>query len=462
MTTAAHMTPLRAASAEKLAAAVGDADDAVDDGATPDAAIAKAARDHGVPVGHVPFLVRAFNTGRAVRQLGAADPWEKAANHPIAAIPAVLSILAAPGESVAKVAAADRDAGADYYSAPPDPGPRYVLPPMVSPAEKRASAYRREEPEPRQPAPRPRDPSLGLVLRAGHQLVKLADELTALTAPQYLAVKAAAEEVAPDAALFAFSYVEAGDPWLRAKGASAARPDPLITTDHPAVAVLRELSAIRAAFPKSAAVSAPDGCAPVTIMGTAVEGWYERRPLDPLFGLPVPEKTAAAPRTPTRAPTVFDPPQPSAPSPVSEGVAKRAGFGAGFGSVFNAGMSKLRSHPMVGEALANSWKPRDPSEVSATGLNAGLAGVDEHAAIQSILADPRFIKADPQTLVQTYRDLSSLAPRAMQNPAVASDFLTRKIQTGPLGYHDLEALTRLEKNLADVQRHARPDPDDGD
>jgi hypothetical protein len=106
-------------------------------------------------------------------------------------------------------------------------------------------------------------------------------------------------------------------------------------------------------------------------------------------------------------------------------------------------------------------RAKDPVATAPGDLSDTLARVDEHAAIQSILADPRFVKADPHTLVQAYRNLSNVAPTAMQNPDIAADYLTRRIQTGPLGYHDLEALTRIEKNMADYHRR-RPEVDDED
>lgn len=458
-----HRTPLRAASAEKLAAAVEDADEAVDGGTPPAAALAKAARDHAVPVGHVPFLVRAFNTGRAVRQLGAGDPWEKAADHPVATVDAVRAVLEDPG---AVKAAAAEDRTADYFAPPPDARPRYHLPSLLTAEEKRASVSPREELAPRPPEPAPPDTTVKMALEAGHLLVGLAEAVRTLLPRQYLAVKRAAAEVAPEAAAFAFDFVEVGDPWLRAKGASTERIDSAVTTAHPAVVIVRKLEQIRGAFPKAAAAPVPVGYEPVTTLGAVVDGWFVRSRVDPVFGVPLPAQKLAAAPEPAKTATLFDA-TPAPPVAVPEEVAKRAGIGgdlaAGFFKPLNWGASVVKKTPMLNEAnqdLKLEKSPARPGDRQVDALGAAYSGIDEHAAIQSILADPRFVKADPQTLVQTYRDLANLAPQAMQNPAIASDFLTRKIQTGPLGYHDLEALTRLEANLAKARQRPEADPDD--
>lgn len=458
--TTVNRTPLRASSAEKLARAVEAADDAVDGGASPDGALAKAAADAGVPVGHVPFLVRAFNTGRSVRQLGAPGPWEKAASHPVASIEAVVKLLGAPGQKRAEVR---EDRAVDYFTPPPSE-PRYVLPSLLTAEEKRASAPRLAD-----PIPGPREPDaptahVKVAFTAVDSLIELTSVLKPLTASEYRAVKAAAEETAPDAAAFAFAYVEGGDPWLRAKSASADKPDPRVTTDHPAVVAVKKLAAARAEYPKSAGDSTPHGYAPVTDMGQPVDGWYSRLPVDAVFGVPVPPQTLSAAPEPVKSAGIFDrrveASQPeSEPAPV---VAKAAGFGSGFKTVFGGASNLIGSRPLANEVYrgVNIDKPKNPIGGQLDSLSSALGHVDEHAAIQSILADPRFVKADPQTLVQTYRDLSGIAPQAMQNPAIASDFLTRKVQTGPLGYHDLQALIQMEKNLSSYT--GRPRPDDGD
>jgi hypothetical protein len=448
----ANRTPLRAESAEKLAAAVEAADDMVDGGLSPEAALAKAARDNAVPVGHVPFLVRAFNTGRAVRQFGAGDPWEKAAAHPVATVEGVRRILDAP-ETV-KAAAAD-DRTADYFVPPPEPTPTHYFPFLTPEQRKEAAArVRREEAPAPPPEPAP-DDRYKLAFAAIDAMIALTDGLKAASPAQYLAIKEAAASVAPAAAAYAFAYAEANDVWLRQKAASAARPDPTVTTRHPVVDAVRRLAAARSAFPKEAA--APAGYAPVENYGVPVAGWYAKAADAQLtiFGTPVSPPPAAEP---VKAAGLFD-----RQSHDTKSANFFKDFAGGTKSVFSGLGGSIMSRKLPQQVYADMrvTRAKDPVATATGDLPDTLARVDEHAAIQSILADPRFVKADPHTLVQAYRNLSNVAPTAMQNPDIAADYLTRRIQTGPLGYHDLEALTRIEKNMADYHRR-RPEVDDED
>jgi hypothetical protein len=343
---------------------------------------------------------------------------------------------------------------------------RYYLPSILTEEEKRASASPRVEPTPTpRPDPAP-DGTVKAAFAAIDSLIELTESLKPLTGAQYLAVKQAAVEVAPEAATFAFAFVENGDPYMRAKAASTNKPDPTITTDHPAVVSVKKLAAVKTSYPKQAASQVPLGYAPVTDMGVTVDGWYSRLPQDAVFGVPIPQSVLSSAPEPVKSAGIFDRPAAPAPAaePTPEPATKVAGFGSGFSTIFGGGTKLIGSRPLANE-VASSLRikaPSDPTYGAAESLSDSLGSVDEHAAIQSILADPRFVKADPHTLVQTYRDLSGIAPTAMQNPAIASDFLTRKVQTGPLGYHDLEALSRLEKNFATMKRPPAPDPDDDD
>lgn len=445
-----NRTPLRAESAEKLAAAVEAADDLVDAGTPPETALAKAARDHAVPVGHVPFLVRAFNTGRAVRQFGAGDPWEKAASHPVATVEGVRKVLDAPGE-VKTAYAPDRTA--DYFTPPPAPVPTHYFPLLTGGQKKEAAeAVRREETL--RPLPELKsDDRYKVAFAAIDALIALTDELKAATPAQYRAIKEAAAAADPATTEFAFGYAEANDIWLRQKAASEVKSDPTVTTRHPAVEAVRKLAAARSAFPKEA--GAPDGYAPVDNYGVPVEGWYAKAADTPrtIFGTPVPPPPAP---TPIKAVGLFD------KQTIDTKAAGLSEFANSAKSVFGNMGGTIMSRKMPQQVLADVSidRRKDPVATAAGNLPDAFARVDEHAAIQSILADPRFAKADPHTLVQAYRNLANMAPTAMQNPDIASDYLTRRIQTGPLGYHDLEALTRIEKNMA--QYHTRPKAEEED
>lgn len=66
----------------------------VNTGETPSAAIAKVAREDGIPPGHVNLMVHAYNTGRTTRQrVDGADALEKAADFPLADAATVLELM---------------------------------------------------------------------------------------------------------------------------------------------------------------------------------------------------------------------------------------------------------------------------------------------------------------------------------------------------------------------------------
>ncbi len=79
------MKPLSKESEARLMDAVSRVADLVSDGQMPNDAVAKVASDLGLPAGHIPLVVRAFNTGRTnAHRKSTDDVWEKAADVEIA------------------------------------------------------------------------------------------------------------------------------------------------------------------------------------------------------------------------------------------------------------------------------------------------------------------------------------------------------------------------------------------
>lgn len=455
--------PLRPSSAARMADVVAAADAAVDGGAHPDHALAKAARDHGLPLGHVPLVVRAFNTGRAVRQLDEADVWAKAAAYPVAAADKVLTILETPAPPPVKAA------GVSDYARPPA-GEEQPLrrPPPLSPAgydrPKQASAP--EEPAPVTP---PRDNRLSSGFAAAAHYDRAARAVVSLTPAVYAGVKRAALAAAPDAAAYFFGRREAEDPdtWLLAKAAAA--PDPRVTVDHPAVVALRELEAVKAAYVTPASGQHPgDGYEPFAVDGETT--WYRPKaasvqtgpPLAHLFPVdpPAAEKPAAAkPALDLAAPTSSPPASVLGPTPL---YAKSAGFGGGLVAPLRMTFGGAQSGNAMLKDVTHSLKSLSAPAGSADGLGDDLSRIDTQAAVQDLLTDPRFAGADPKLVVGTYHQLQGLAPRSMRNPALAADYIHRRLQTGPPSYFDLKALTDIEHNLTRIERANRGTPEEDD
>lgn len=473
--------PLTARSADRMKEAVGLADSLVDSGMAPEAAIAKAARDTGLPVGHVPIVVRAFNTGRAVRQQGAEDPWEKAASHPIASIEGVVALLSGGQPPTAK-RASDLT---DYIRPPASPQPS--PPSWLTAADRelltveRTAAKQAAEIAPPPVKPRRIDNRIDLEMKAAAAFETAVELAEALTPAQYSAVKFAATKLVPEPALHFFRVVEGSrstddgpEPYngrLLKLASMKASPDPTIRNDHPFVLALRELGAVKAAYSAPSEEAAPEGYEAVEAAGGI--RFFRKLAVCPVFGTVLPSVKPAADVTP--APELFQTPSREklakvvpGMNPISQGISDYASnregvsaIGRGFRGVFGTGLAAAFSNPLIGRAV--DLAPEDDAKFrgrSVGGLGEDLKRVNFQSAAQSMLADPRFAKADPKTVIDTYRDLSNLAPMAMSNNSIASDFIQRRLATGPLSYWDLEKLTGIEKNLAAARRDANPSDED--
>ena len=631
---------LSAASTDRMAQVVSAADAAVDEGTEPNAALAKAARDYGLPVGHVPLVVRAFNTARAVQQLGEKDVWAKAAAYPIATVEgvnAVLGKLPTPGvkqaanldyllppDSVltkiadmgkldagydpdgddAKELRAMKDAfrrsmqtqvgGLDYSSKKPTkdieqeagignekldqrvklsndliseaksrggfaippgsdhvgntevhptlypagpvspipqltsieqgPMPNEVLPTQEMPLPKPTEvpqpesflsknwlpimagggvlggaglAYlvnRRRKNKQKDIASPVEDTKEAAVNRLTVELsaAKAYDEIMArahsLKPNEYSALKKIAQEYLPEVAELVFPAIEADD-WRMQKAANA-KPSCAVGLDHPFLGLLCALDMARDAYTPVRANLAPEHYD--KIASEAGVDLYRKRKICPILKLPIApvnrevEKKAEAPQ---EEPLLRIPPAKSAadytPDTGKTSKGRTMGIGSGIGytnkvdalrdwfthkspkytpevSGFSRGMSRgLGLATLFGggplTARATDALTITPPDITAQKqkLQQNLSMIDTQASVQQLLEDPRFANANPGQVVAMYRQLQSVAPQAMSNAAIAADFIHRQMQTGPLSYFDLEKLTAIEKNLAQIKDYDR-------
>lgn len=428
--------PLSAASVDRMGAAVEQADRDVDAGADPTAALAKAARDHGLPVGHVPIAVRAFNTGRAVRQLGAGpDPWTKAADYPSTTADAVVAALSAAPPGPEK-----RAADLDYAHAPGRGAVKAAAAPVLEPSAWTRSAVTKlaaVAPVPAAPAVPPHTHRT----EAAALFDALRDRLVGASPATFAGIKAAAEYAHPGCAADVFGFLEAHNQRLSDKAAAAghAAPDPTVTTDHPAVAEVGRIGAIRAAYAE------PDPVRPLGYAKVAgAPDWYVRRPPIGLLSVD----------PPAEGPLVVGSP---------DGT-KAAGVPlvTPFLDTLAAGTKAVTSNPVVKplfDPLVNIGDPTKSVRADPK-LDAAMKGITAHADLQNIVSDPRLSAADPKTVIQTYQELSQLAPNVMRNPAIASDMINRRVQTGPLSAFDLKTLLDMEKTY--IGSRPRPAEDDDD
>jgi len=462
--------PLQRASAERMQDAVALADQSVDAGDHPDAAVAKAAQAVGLPAGHVPLVVRAFNTARAVQQLSAPDVWGKAASYPTATEAGVRKHLAAgAGLSVDPPAAVPTVTGnsADYllppgFKLPAEPKPISTAPGVPPPGVGLGAAP--SGPPTAGPPPAGR---IDAAFKAAAAHDEAARAVLRLPAAEYAGVKYAALRKYPALGDF-FAAADAE------RDAPAAAPDPAVGYAHPAVVKAAAYAAALAAVPPAPVV-------PGTYHGTGYRkiasepgvDLLQKLPVCPLLGQPIypPPAAAHAPPGPDVEPLPADGVKlaadpPGAPKPSGGGGKGPLGsFFGGMGSSVGQGSRWFTGAPFAGMAVdtirdRGNKKTEGLVDSTREKLEANLGRLDTQGHVQTLLEDPRFGKADPKTVIQTYQQLSQLAPRAMANPAVAGDLIHRRLMTGPLSYFDLESLSRIEANLAKSQRPQYSDDDD--
>jgi len=436
----ARVPHLSARSADRLDAVLSDAVADAEAGHPPDAALAKAAHAHGLPGGHVPLAVRAYNNGRAAAQLAAsADPWEKAAAYPQASVAGVLERLAA---LVPPAAAPATDA--DYLTPPAAAQKSAAAPDLAAlaaafgvpdaPREKSAAA----------PAATtwgrvaPRRVSGELLGGLAEVFAKLAACVHDLTPEQYEGVRAAGAALHPAATRFAFDRLDR----RRAKTARVVRPDAAVGRDHPAVRLLGALQHLHGRAPRPKAAAAAPGPADES------EGGGRGKDQGGGFGRSV---LAGFRRTASRFPTLVanrdETPKPSISGPLQRLRANVTGL-----QTKRQELELQAAH----QALERQLLPEKEDPVLARQLER----LDDQEALNGLLADPRLKTADPRTVVQTYRQLAGLAPTVMRNPAVAGDFVHRTVQTGPLSNFDLLQLAQLEKNVVQAADARRGGDDD--
>lgn len=118
--------PLRLSQDEedRLVDIVDSVADAVAGGADPDDAIVKAARDSHLPAGHIPLIVRAFNTGQAgLARKTASTLLDKVADYPLADTERILAELypKEPKQASARLSSRELDLPPTWYDPEFDP-----------------------------------------------------------------------------------------------------------------------------------------------------------------------------------------------------------------------------------------------------------------------------------------------------------------------------------------------------
>lgn len=433
------------------------ADELVDRGVPPAEAIAKSARDLGLPVHHLDVTVRAFNTGRAVRQLSETDPWAKAASYPSTTTE---EVLAAMGREPADTKTSH---DADYLF-PPDRELREQV--LTAPVRTKTAAAPVETPPP-PPEPVKRAGPLTALADAAAAFDALRDEVRRLTDSQYAAVKVAAEFAHPGVGREALEYVESYDTLVNVKAARAARtvPDPTVTTAHPAVACVSRIADARSRYSEPQRPLGYEKCA----FDASDEWSVRRRQMPSVDALNEPEKAAGITGTADFVNAYARDRKADAPKPDGATSGPKLPISApSFGSSFRKSVATpftgVVSNPLTAPLL--DFRAADLPSVSSIPatelrkLDLSLNRLDQQSTIQDVVSDPRLARSDPRLVIDTFRTLSDLAPNVMKNRSVAADLIHRRLQTGPLSAFDLKQLLDMEQAWVKSRQLARVSDDD--
>lgn len=428
MSTVPPLSELSAARLDRVMSRVADVIEHSPD-TDPNPVLAKAASDEGLPFGHIPFIVRAYNTSRAAGRMAASlDPWERAAPYKQASVQRVAEAL---GQHVTPVAKQSVDGPLDDYAFPPEP-----LSPEL-PDVKAFGDYLGVQPTPvvkQASAPDTRvSPSLGDVVGKLGLLVGKAVALgEGMTPSEYTGVMKIASAVDCKAADLIGSKLVNRYPGLKV----AARPDPTIRPDHLLVRVITAVGKLAAVVPVPAKPQQPSllSRAGKSLMGGTnqlLNGVTSRlRDVNHQLISDNPEASTSA---------LFKP----------------------FGQ-FKAQMKAVgdRRSAEYGKIVENQVNEQLQKQVSpGKEVPQELKHLGRVETINELLQDPRFKTEAPDKVVRAYQSMAGLAPTIMENPAVAGDFVHRVMQTGPLNYYDLGQLVSMEKAHAEATKARRANED---
>jgi hypothetical protein len=419
----------------------------------PNQLLARAATEERVPPGHIHLLTNAYNTGRTTLQRQSHDDvWLKAAHFPLADPQQVLDIMYPDTVKAASPVISEeynlapawvlrqRERKKGMAKAPPF-RPEH---PRHEPAESGLEETRLKKKEGTyQKARREREEAQGVSQAHADRAAlcgdRLLDYFQSSPHDPYPRVRKNAEWLfGKEQVTDLFDYLETTRPELLKQA-----DDPLAPTRGEPYDLVREaLEARRSHEEQAAALAAfsrAEHRARHEWLWGDKEAATELSAQDLLSGTTAQLKTAAG------------------PGPA--GMMGTLGLGAmllgPLSSITanNDAMVKARAEAMAEKALkAPGRDPRFDAEITA---------IKRETILHDLLGNDEVIGAhDPQKVLESYHELSGLAPRASLQPGVMRDFLRRRLEGGPHSYFDLEGLTRIENNLAKLEHGGDRDEDE--
>lgn len=398
----------------RLLAAVDAVGEHVSDGATPSAAIVKAARAHGLGPGHLPRLVEAYNVGRTMRQLReGSTPREKGASFPLADLDEVRGELyGGPAKAAAEPAPWD-----GYRRAPERPQPRPA--PRVKAAAEGAP-----------PAAPEIDPVEACLAAERSQYPKRAVEhARRLADAEYRAMAQAATKLAS---------------LLEARGAPAlgsVRENVRLTRPGGTLAVLDDLVASRPALAKRAGAEDEHPWREGDPVYAEVDRLADHARHHALYKAATEQLEGEAllighlART-GRMPAVK---QAGPLSDVTRGMSMGLGRGAGDTMMGNLAGSLRDSH--------DSWESRALRDLGSSEQDHRLRQIRATAVLADAMRNDPVLAGHgrPEEVIDAFNQISQFTPRLVDQPLVMRAVLRRAVQS-PLELYDVQSLAQIAKS----------------
>jgi hypothetical protein len=419
---------------ERIVRGVEQVVDLVGDGWTPNDAIVKIAHDGEYTPGHIRLMVQAYNTGRTNYQRKThADLFEKTADFPLADAAVVLEALYPSTVKSAAMLHRESSVSDDYLYPPESPGHKLAtVPPLVQPVSpypcdpdrrvKKAFALLRD-------LDRERDERRMLVSHTRDKLAAALDELD-------------------------LYFKQAGPPIAF----KAVRNNASALWGRPAEVVLDKVAEANPRLLKTASWDSYGGRVdrtrePYVLVGKCIELAQEHHKLAQDYQ----EFEKAAVEAAARLLGEFLPVTHKEPSVLTTsimGTEKAALLGSGILDPISAAPFAVTSE--FTRSVMDKIKPDSEDKLKSKALaelmdpahEARLRKIRTQATLHNLMANDEFVSAEhPERVAELFNKITSLAPRAAEQPILMQALMRRYLAQGQVDPHDIDQLVGIEYKL---------------
>ena len=507
------MRPLNKQAEQKLIAAIENAANRVNAGATPNEAIIKSASEAEIPAGHINLMVHAYNTGRTTKQREQGeDTLEKSADFQLADIHAVTEALY-PKQVKTSGEIVRNSIVSTEYAVPPSgflarrrsaldktaaaqvalPAKTYVAPPrdahaeaMRAHSEKTATKHAEEE-------------SRRVVTATYNKAAATLEELnTYFRTPGNMSFQDAVTEVGlrlGDTGVSVLQKIAAVYPHFEKQAATKLQhfgDNPIYTLVTDVIGSVEAYNGANEAHSSKKANAVSQKAAqqfltgsilaedkPLELKQAGIDNYdkihlgkgryqgvlydrsYVQTPKDIKAGLPEfmrpmgrveePESPPAAEWFPSKPTSAGKPSAPAVASPMATGFGGVDAITAPARALANT-LGLIPSGPGAGP------RPGRPQyeALTAVGHESALQNIRANATVHDLmLNDPVVSGYDAAEVAQAYNEIADAAPHLADSPAAMQAMMRKRLESGGLADFDVKQLLEMDKLRADRDSSAR-------